>query len=114
MATTTGGTTTSTALTSLVWNAQNAPADIAAISNAIYDDRQNIYPNIPIGSLNTPVQTSATIYPGAFNQSGLLYVPNRGVLKVLPGDYVMVDPASGWPILVSRTAILIGGSQWNP
>jgi hypothetical protein len=53
-----------------------------------------------------------TTYPGAFARMGLLYVPNRGVLKVLPGDYVGVD-ASGWPILVSAEAIAYTGTSWS-
>ncbi len=46
-------------------------------------------------------------WPGAFNKN-LLYVPNRGVLQCLPGDYVMVDTTTGWPILVSARAIAAG------
>jgi len=38
-------------------------------------------------------------------------IPNRGVLKVLPGDVVAVDQ-SGWPILVSKQAIASPGSPW--
>lgn len=48
------------------------------------------------------------IVPGAMNKAGLLYIPNRGVLKVLPGDYLGVD-ANGWPILISAHSIAAGG-----
>lgn len=42
--------------------------------------------------------------------NGLLYLPgNRGVIQCLPGDYVMIDPVSGWPIMVSANAVA-GGS----
>lgn len=47
-----------------------------------------------------------------FSKQGLLYVPNRGVLTILPGDYVAVD-ASGWPILVSKEAVAYTGSSWT-
>lgn len=59
-------------------------ADVATLALSILNDQIN----------GTP------IYPGAFSQKGLLYVPNRGVLKVLPGDYVAVDTV-GWPVLIS-------------
>lgn len=115
MATGTGGTTSTTALTTL----QFAPgsgtliADVATIASAIWDDRANVYPNNPTTALNT-IAASAKPLPGAFSTNGLLYIPNRGVLEMQPGDYVMVDTVSGWPILVSRTAIGITGTLWNP
>jgi hypothetical protein len=95
MATGTLGTAATTTLTSLnPWTASTAPADVASIGIAILNDL----------NVNHP------IFPGAFAQNGLLYVPNRGVLRVLPGDYVGVDP-NGWPILVSKNSI--AGSGWS-
>lgn len=88
MATGTLGTTLTTSLTSKLFGGALPAADIAAIANAIKDDQNNLHP----------------IYPGAFAQTGLLYIPNRGVLRVLPGDYVGVDSV-GWPILVSKYSI---------
>lgn len=41
-----------------------------------------------------------------------LYVPNRGVLKVLPGDFVAVDN-TGWPILLSGASQGYAGTQWT-
>ena len=69
-----------------------AGTDIAAIALQIKDDLNVAHP----------------IYPNAFSSNGLLYVPNRGVLTVLPGDYVAVDPTTGWPILLSKRAIASG------
>ncbi len=43
---------------------------------------------------------------------GQLIVPNRGILKVLPGDVVAIDNC-GWPILVSAASIAYAGSQWH-
>lgn len=43
---------------------------------------------------------------------GLLTIPKRGVLKIIPGDIVAVDN-TGWPILVSGAAIGYAGSQWT-
>jgi hypothetical protein len=65
-----------------------APADIAAIANLILDDQINSHP----------------VWAGAFSQIGRLYIPNRGVITILPGDYVGVDTQTGWPILVSARA----------
>lgn len=88
MATVLLGTVNDHNLTALAFNAQAAAADFASIALAIKDDQNVAHP----------------VWPGAFVQAGLLYVPNRGVLKVLPGDYVGVD-AKGWPILVSAYSI---------
>ena len=87
MATSTLGTATTTTLTSLINSGAMAPADLAALVNAIKDDLNVAHP----------------VYPGAYSTLDLLYVPNRGVLKVLPGDFVGVD-SQGWPILVSANS----------
>jgi hypothetical protein len=41
-----------------------------------------------------------------------LFIPQRGVLKVLPGDIVAVDN-TGWPILVSGASIGYSGTDWT-
>lgn len=91
MATGVLGTNATTSLTSLKVSSAMASADIAAIANAVLNDLINGNP----------------ILPGAWAQTGLLYVPNRGILKALPGDYVGVDN-KGWPILVSANSIANG------
>jgi hypothetical protein len=68
-------------------------ADVATLTLSILNDQINGHP----------------IYPGAFSSTGLLYVPNRGVLKVLPGDYVAVDTV-GWPVLISALSAGTGAS----
>lgn len=87
MATSTFGSQAQTTFTGLGFSGSMAAADVATIANLILDDQVNAHP----------------IWPGAFSQNGLLYVPNRGVLKILPGDWVAVD-TTGWPILVSKNA----------
>ncbi len=112
MATGTGGTSAATSLTSAQFSGAGAAmtaADFATLAAAILDDKANIWP----GNVSAAVITPTFIYPGAFAQNGQLYVPNRGVLKVFPGDRIMVDAASGWPILVSRTALGVAGSVWS-
>ena len=95
MALGTMGTTATTSLTSKVFAGNMLPADVAGIANLIKDDINNLHP----------------IWPGAWAQTGLLYIPNRGVLRMLPGDYVAVDPATGWPIMVSARAAAVN-PQW--
>ncbi len=96
MATTTLGTNATTSLTSLIfkpgYGSGMAAADIATIANLIRDDQGNVRKYVP----------------GAFSADGQLVIPNRGILKILPGDYVGVDATTGWPILVSSLAIASG------
>ena len=69
-----------------------SPSDIAAIALQIKDDLNVAHP----------------IFPQAFSANGQLFIPNRGVLNMLPGDYVAVDPTTGWPILISKRAAASG------
>lgn len=93
MATSTFGTTANSSLTALLSSRNMAAADVAAIVNLIKDDINPAHP----------------LMPTAWSQGGQLYVPNRGILQVLPGDYVAVD-SQGWPILVSANSI--ANSSW--
>lgn len=88
MATRTLGTNATTSLTAVSFLTSLLDADVATIQQAIKDDVNVAHPT----------------WPGAFSKAGLLYVPNRGYLQVLPGDYVGVD-SQGWPILVSSNSI---------
>lgn len=78
-------------------------ADFAALRAAMYDDGAS-----PVGG---PAATRVQ-FPGApgkmgWEPNGLLFIPNRGVLRVLPGDWVGVDNR-GWPILLSADTIANG------
>ena len=92
MATSHLGTNANNSLVSLIYSRSMAAADVASIAEHILDDQNVAHP----------------IFPGAFAQTGLLYVPNRGILKMLPGDYVAYDSTTGWPILVSENAVASG------
>jgi hypothetical protein len=95
MALLTGGTNANSSLSALLITRSDATTDIqnkALVSAGILDDLNVAHP----------------IYPGAFMQGHMLYVPNRGVLRCLTGDYVMFDATTGWPILVSARAIAAG------
>lgn len=103
MATATAGTTANNSLTALqapgsytrqdgtVFSVTALDADIATITQLIKDDQN------PAQPINLPMQ--------GWSRQGQLYIPNRGWLKVFPGDYVCVDTQTGWPILVSNRAI---------
>lgn len=109
MTTKTGGTLGTTTLgTGVQFQGPNgasslADADVAAIANAIINDR-----------------APPMIWPGAFSRMGLLYVPNRGVLQMQPGDWAFVGP-DGFPYLVpaialplTLTAVCNGGTSGTP
>lgn len=97
------GTTTLTAMK--YRSGANPPADFAALAALILDDRSS-----PNGQLANLAPSAKPIWPGGFNRFyGFLAIPNRGFLKVLPGDYIAVD-ANGWPILLSANAIAGGAS----
>lgn len=94
MATKTLGTAANNTLVAMPFGSDPTIADIAAIAEHILNDQVNTHP----------------IVQGAWTNSGLLFIPNRGVLQALPGDYVAYDPATGWPILLSKRAA--AGVSW--
>ncbi len=99
MTTLTLGTNATSSLTALMMTPAPVAADFATISQSIEND------------LTTgPQGLGAALVGGGWVQPGLLIIPNRGILQVLPGDYVGVDSA-GWPILVS--AYSIANAAWT-
>jgi hypothetical protein len=105
LATKTLGTLLTTTLTALQFQRGGmAAADVAAIANSILDDFAaaggNGTQTFGAGTLGG----ASKIWPGAFSSNGLLYVPNRGVLQMQPGDWVAVN-AEGFPILVPFSSL---------
>jgi hypothetical protein len=96
MATKTFGTAAATSLTAIQWQPGGIlPADIANIAQHIKAQR-----------------TGGTISPGAFDQSGRVFLPaKRGFIQMEPGDWVAYD-ANGWPIVVSSYSVAIG-TPWS-
>lgn len=88
MATRTLGTTANNTLTALTYIQGMNATDLATMAAGIKDDQINGRP----------------IFPGAFTQDGLLAIPNRGVLRLVPGDVVAFNPGTGWPIMLSASA----------
>jgi hypothetical protein len=104
MATGTVGTNANNTLTALTFLHGMTQADLATMAAAILDDRSPAG-----GSLANAAPSAKPTWPGAFTTQGKLYIPNRGLLEVLPGDVVAID-ANGWPILLSANAIAGGGA----
>ena len=95
MALITGGTTGTTVLLGLKWNANASQADVAQFNNNI---KYQVNPAHPI-------------YPGALI-NGIVDFPERiGQINLLPGDYVFYD-SFGWPIVISGQSIAAGGTSW--
>lgn len=97
MATVTMGTAANNSLTALGFSHVALDADMASINALIKVDVP------PAGEQGAGV-VSSTFVTQAFSKSGLLYIPRRGMVKVYQGDYVAVDPETGWPILISGRA----------
>jgi hypothetical protein len=52
--------------------------------------------------------------PEAFSGNGLLHLPEKkGIIRLDPGDWVGVDPATGWPVVISAYAIANGAFTHN-
>lgn len=118
MATRTCGTAATTTLVAIPFpdltSATPGP-DFGAINALILDDVPGLW---TVGNAGTSTNQNTTqqaakqnLWPTAFAREGLLYIPNRGVLKVLPGDWVAVD-GFGWPILISGRSIGTGTTSW--
>lgn len=88
MALATFGTNATSTMSALLWKSSAAAADIASICNGIKDDVNPAHP----------------VKPGAFANNGVLFVPNRGRLLLLPGDWVAIS-STGFPILLSAAAV---------
>lgn len=98
MATKTLGTNATNTLTALAFApGAMAAADIATIAQAI--KRQG---------------AAGGAVPEAFSNNGLVTLPNnKGIIRLDPGDWVGVDPATGWPLVVSAYAIANGAFTHN-
>lgn len=104
MALKTLGTKTTSTLSAIQFLHGMTVADLATLVVEILDDQSPA-----TGALANSAPSAKPTWPGAFTTQGQLFIPNRGLLQVLPGDWVGVD-ANGWPILVSANAIAGGSS----
>ena len=107
MATHTFGTNANNSLTAVKYSPSLSDADVATIQQAILDDFLQTNP------ISGAAPAVSRVYPGAFVKQGMLYIPNRGYLKMMPNDVIAVDPTTGWPILVAQNAVNAGGSVFT-
>lgn len=101
MATATLGTAATTTLTALPFTYGAAVADVAAIAAAVKRDSHN--PNNTQAANGPGITGPQPAILNALSRAGVLIIPERGVLRLYPGDYVAID-ATGWPILLSARA----------
>lgn len=95
MALHTAGTSSTVVMSALQWSPSMSEADIAAFNALCKDDVNVTHPALS----NT------------FVLQGVLYVPNRtNPLVLRPNDWVVVDPATGFPFVVSNRAM--SGADW--
>lgn len=108
MATRTLGTSATTSLTSIfAATGSGTGKDIGEQGNGNFNNfSQADFATVQESIINDKTNALGKAY-GALTKQGLLFVPNRGVLRIFPGDWVGVD-SSGWPILVSAHAIATG------
>jgi hypothetical protein len=78
-------------------------AQLAALNVAIKNDPPGYgaWPAVGTTGLVTGTGTNRPTPNQAYVKQGLLIIPNRGHLQLKPGDFVAVDPTTGWPIVVS-------------
>jgi hypothetical protein len=97
MALVTLGTTTQTSFNAIKFVFGMNPADLASLNAMIFRDNNPAY--------NTSPEVEAT----SIDTAGFLTLPGgRGKIQLKPGDYIAVDPTTGWPIVVSANCAANG------
>jgi outer membrane protein assembly factor BamB len=71
--------------------------DIATM-NALWHNTQK--GDVGVGS--TTINTNPVI------SQGNLYLPNRGFIAILPGDWIYADPTTGWMTVVPQYVVAAG------
>ena len=126
---TTAGTTGLTAVTA---RAGSPPLTAIKVGDAVLGSAADIAPGTYVTAasgatvtLSQPAISTGTLKGVAFvhqivgqgaggldDSTGVLVVPNRGILKVLPGDVIAADSA-GFPYLIGVNSIAYPGSDWT-
>lgn len=85
-------------------------ADLATLNVGIRADPPGFaaYQKAATTGLVTGAGTNRPRVNQAYVKQGILYVPNRGQLKLLAGDFVCFDATTGWPIVISGDAAANG------
>lgn len=82
------------------------PADVANMNTHIFADPPGFqaHHNVAATGLETVVGTNRPLLNQPYVQQGILHVPRRGLLRLMPGDVVAFDGTVGWPIVLSGDA----------
>lgn len=94
MALNTAGSAATTTLRAIQWSPAMSQADIALFNAQVRDDVNVTHPTIP----------------NSFVLQGQLVVPNRSMIVLRPGDWVVVDTTTGFPFVLSNRAM--SGASW--
>jgi len=105
------GTNATTSLSGFVVGTNDViTADVATLITALKGDPPGWQFWNLVGTTGVPssVGTNRPQMNQVYQQTGLLYVPNRGTLQCKPGDVIAWDSTTGWPILLSGDAAANG------
>ena len=95
MALLTAGSSTTSVLSALQYiGASTSVVDLAAFCALCKDDVNVTHPALP----------------GTVDITGILHVPNRGAIPLIINDWLVVDPAVGFPFVISNGAM--SGADW--
>ncbi|MDD5305290.1 MAG: hypothetical protein PHS14_19510 [Elusimicrobia bacterium] len=92
MALKTGGTPANSSLNCIQWFSAMNKQDLAAF-------------NALITYAAVDAESAVTTKPIPTVSQGILYLSGRGQIKLTEGDWLYVDPATGWPFVVPNVAV---------
>jgi hypothetical protein len=102
MATKTLGTNAQTTLTAVQWNSAMSVSDLAAI---------NALMKFPVYTAPGFIGAESGFIPTPCISQGVLYLPGgKGQIKLDEGDWIGVDPNTGWPIHLTKDTA--GRASW--
>lgn len=106
MALKTFGTNANNSLSAFVVGTDDiTPAQVALLNIGIKGDPPGY------GAPSGAVQNVGSVRPRiaqAYQRQGKLYIPNRGVIQLKAGDYIVFDATTGWPAVFSADAVANG------
>jgi hypothetical protein len=98
MALKTAGTNATTSLSAVQFNPsadKMTSSDLALFNALVQPNYGGAHPNS--GKLGTYI-----------SRDGQLFVPMRGFIRLVAGDWLCVDSTTGWPFVLSNAAITSG------
>lgn len=101
MALLTGGSSTTTVLNAVQWFSAMNVQDLAAF-NAL----------ITYAALDG--ESAVTTKPVPTVSRGVLYLSGRGQIKLSEGDWLYIDPTTGWPFVIPNVVVAGGHFVHTP